>query len=56
MRDINSRLLANRIVSQSLEGGEEIANMDGDGFEIVPDSRAQVVGAQVTKAMYGVVR
>jgi len=48
-----TRLLADRGVPQSLERGGEIANMDGGAFEVAPDSRAQVVGAQVAKAVYG---
>ena len=30
--------------------------MDGGAFEVAPDSRAQVVGAQVAKAVYGGLR
>ena len=41
---------------QSLERGEEIANMDGGAFEDAPDSRVQVVGVQVAKAVYGGLR
>ena len=51
-----SRLLADRGVPQSLERGREIANMDGGAFEVAPDSRADVVGAQVAKAVYGGLR
>jgi hypothetical protein len=47
-----TRLLAERGVPHSLERGGEVANMDGGAFEIAPDSRAQVVGAQVAKAVY----
>ena len=47
-----TRLLADRGVPQSLERGREIANMNGGAFEVAPDSRAQVVGAQVAKAVY----
>jgi hypothetical protein len=50
-----TRLLADRGVPQSLERGGEIANMDGGAFEVA-DSRAQVVGAQVAKAVYGGLR
>ena len=49
-------LLADRGVSQSLERGREIANMDGGAFEVASGSRAQVVGAQVAKAVYGGLR
>ena len=51
-----TRLLADRGVPQSLERGGEIANMDGGAFEVVQGSRAQVVGAQVAKAVYGGLR
>jgi hypothetical protein len=48
-----TRLLADRRVPQSLERGREIANMDGGAFEVAQGSRAQVVGVQVAKAVYG---
>lgn len=48
-----TRLLADRGVPQSLERGGEIANMDGGAFEVVRGSRAEVVGTQVAKAVYG---
>ena len=51
-----TRLLADRGVPQSLERGGEIANMDGGAFEVAQGSRAQVVGAQVAKAVYGRLR
>jgi len=47
-----TRLLADRGVPLSLEGGGEIANMDGGAFEVAQGSRTQVVGAQVAKAVY----
>jgi hypothetical protein len=47
-----TRLLADRGVPESLERGREIANMDGGAFEIAQGSRADVVGAQVAKAVY----
>ena len=47
------RMLDDRGVPQSLEHGGEIANMDDGAFEVAPDSRAQVVGAQVAEAVYG---
>ena len=31
----------------------EIASVDGDMFEVEPGSRAEVVGGQVAKAVYG---
>ena len=51
-----TRLLTDRGVPQSLERGGEIASMDGGAFEVAPGSRAQVVGAQVAKAVYGGLR
>ena len=51
-----TRLRADRGVPQSLERGGEIANMDGGAFKVAPDSRAQVVGAKVAKAVYGGLR
>ena len=51
-----TRLLADRGVPQSLERSGEIANMDGGAFEVATGSRAQVVGVQVAKAVYGGLR
>ena len=51
-----TRLLADQSVPQSLERGGEIANMDGGAFEVAQGSRAQVVGVQVAKAVYGGLR
>ena len=51
-----TRLLADRGVPKSLERDREIANMDGGAFEVATGSRAQVVGAQVAKAVYGGLR
>ena len=48
-----TRLLADRGVPQSLERGGKIANMDGGAFEVAQGSRAQVVGVQVARAVYG---
>jgi len=48
-----SRLLADRGVPQSLVQGGEIASVDGGAFEVAPGARAEVVGAQVAKAVYG---
>ena len=47
-----SRLLADRGVPQSLERGGEIASVDAGAFEVAPGSRAEVVGAEVAKAVY----
>ena len=51
-----SRLLADRGVPQSLAEGGEIASVDGGAFEVAPGSRAEVVGAEVAKAVYGGLR
>lgn len=51
-----TRLLADRGVLQSLERGGEIVNMDGGSFEVAQGSRAQVVGVQMAKAVYGGLR
>lgn len=48
-----TRLLADRGVPESLERGGELASVDGGAFEVAPGSRADVVGAQVAKAVYG---
>jgi len=48
-----TRLLADRGVPQSLAEGGEIASVDGGAFEVAAGSRAEVVGAQVAKAVYG---
>jgi len=51
-----TRLLADQGVPQSLAQGEEVASVDGGAFEVAPGSRAQVVGAQVARAVYGGLR
>jgi len=48
-----SRLLADRGVPQSLAEGGEIASVDGGAIEVATGSRAEAVGAQVAKAVYG---
>jgi hypothetical protein len=47
-----TRLLADGGVPQSLERGGDIGHVDGGAFEVAPDPRAKVVGAQVAKAVY----
>jgi len=51
-----ARLLADRGVPESLAEGGKIASVDGGAFEVAPGSRAEVVGAQVAKAVYGGLR
>lgn len=48
-----ARMFADRGVPQSLAEGGEIASVDGGAFEVAPGSRADVVGVQVAKAVYG---
>jgi len=45
-----------RGLTQSLERCGEIENMDGGLFEVAQGSRAEAVGAQVAKAVYGGLR
>ena len=48
-----SRLLADQGVLESLERGGGIASVDGGAFDMTPGSRAEAIGAQVAKAVYG---
>lgn len=38
---------------QSLEGGGEIASVDGGAIEMTQGARAEAIGAQVAQAVYG---
>jgi len=49
-------LIEERGAPPSLERVSEVAHVDGGAFEVAPDSRAQVVGAKVAKAVYGELR
>ncbi len=51
-----ARMLADRGVSESLERGGEVASVDGGAIEVATGSRAEAVGAQVAKAVYGGLR
>ena len=51
-----TRLLTDRGVPESLEGGWEVASVDGGAIEVAQGTRAQVVGTQVAKAVYGGLR
>ena len=51
-----TQLLDDRGVPQSLERGRDIGHVDGGAFEVAPGSRAEAVGAQVAKAVYGGLR
>ena len=37
----------------SLARGREVARLDGGVFEVTPGSRAEVIGAQVARTVYG---
>jgi len=47
------RLFTEQGVPQSLANGGEIDKLDGGGFEVAPGSKAEVIGAQVARAVYG---
>ncbi|PXF58916.1 MAG: hypothetical protein C4B59_12565 [Candidatus Methanogaster sp.] len=51
-----SRMLADRGVPESLALDGEIASVDGGAFEVAPGVRAEVVVAEVAKAVYGGLR
>lgn len=48
-----SRLFAEHGIPPSLENGGRIDNLDGGAFEVMPDSRTEVIGAKVAHAVYG---
>ena len=48
-----TRLLADRGVPESLEGGREVASVDGGAIEVATGSKAEAVGVRVAKAVYG---
>ncbi len=51
-----TRMLADRGVPQSLEGGREVTSVNGGAIKVATGSRAEAVGAQVAKAVYGGLR
>lgn len=51
-----ARMFADEGIPEPLEGGREVVSMDGGMFEVAEGSRAEVVGAQVAKAVYGGMR
>lgn len=51
-----ARLLEERGVPGSLKSGREIEGINGGSFEVAPGSRAETVGSQVAKAVYGGLR
>ena len=56
MKQEFTRLLTDRGVSESMECDRGVASVDGGAFEVALDSRAQVVGAKVAKAVFGGLR
>jgi hypothetical protein len=48
-----TRLFAEQGTPSSLARGREVARLDGGVFEVWPYSRAEAIGAQVARAVYG---
>src|ERR687897_1762158 len=48
-----SRLFAEKGPPLSLAQGREVARLDGGAFEVKPGSRAEAIGVQVARAVYG---
>ena len=48
-----ARLLAERGVPPALAQEGELARVDGGSFDVAPDSSAEAVGNQATRALYG---
>ncbi len=48
-----TRLFAEQGTPRSLSKGGEIERMDGGGFEMAHNSKPEVIGAQVARAVYG---
>ncbi len=46
-------LFARQGVLQLLEAGSEIDKLDGGSFDVAANSRAEVIGKQVARAVYG---
>jgi len=51
-----TRMLADRGVPKSMEGDREVASVDGGAIEVATGSRAETVGMQVARAVYGGLR
>jgi hypothetical protein len=47
------RLFAEQGIPPSLTQGREVAHLNGGAFEVKPGSRAQAIGVQVARAVYG---
>jgi hypothetical protein len=48
-----TRLFVEQGVPPSLAQGGEMPRLDGGRFEVAPGSRAEVIGAQVARTVYG---
>ena len=48
-----TRLITEQGLSQSLTRGGEFAQLNGATFNIAPNSRAETIGAQIAKSVYG---
>ncbi len=51
-----TRLLEVRGVPESLTSGGEIEKINGGSFEVAPGARAERIGSQVARAVYGGLR
>ncbi len=51
-----ARLLGERGVPRSIKSGGEIDSINGGSFVVSPNSKAEKVGGQVAKAVYGGLR
>ncbi len=49
-----TRLFTEREIPPSLTQDGEFAGLDGGTFNVAPDSRGQVIGAQVAKSTYNI--
>jgi len=47
-----SRMFDDEGVPEALEGGREVASVDGGAIELATGSRAEAVGVQVAQAVY----
>jgi hypothetical protein len=48
-----ARLFAEQGVPDALQSGFESPRVDAGSFQMAPDSRAETVGAEVARAIYG---
>jgi hypothetical protein len=47
------RLFSERGVPISLQGGGDVARIDGGSFQVAPNSSPEATGTQVARALYG---